>query len=94
MTEPPKRPHGPNNTEYRVPYDKSPYNTETRDPHAPSLAPRRKILAGTGGSSVGSLIAVVLAYHLPDAPPEVVVAYSGLLIVGSGFLLSYFVPEG
>ena len=60
---------------------------------ARSIAPTRKVLAaGAGGGGIGVPLSVILAYHLPEMPTEVAVAYSGLLVAVLSFLAGYLVP--
>lgn len=60
---------------------------------ASSIAPTRKVLAvGAGGGGIGIPLSVILAYHLPEIPTEVAVAYAGLLVAVLSFLAGYLVP--
>lgn len=59
-----------------------------------SSAPTRKVLAaGAGGGGIGIPLSVILAYHLPEMPTEVAVAYSGLLVAALSFAAAYLVPS-
>lgn len=59
-----------------------------------SSAPTRKVLAaGAGGGGIGIPLSVILAYHLPEIPTEVAVAYSGLLVAALSFAAAYLVPS-
>lgn len=60
---------------------------------AGGIAPTRKVLAaGAGGGGIGVPLSVILAYHLPEMPTEVAVAYSGLLVAFLSVLAGYLVP--
>jgi uncharacterized membrane protein YfcA len=64
-----------------------------RPASASSIAPTRKVLAaGAGGGGIGVPLSVILAYHLPEMPTEVAVAYSGLLVAFLSFAAGYLVP--
>ena len=56
-------------------------------------APRPKVTAGVAGGSIGTNLAVVLAYYT-SMEGEVALALSGLLITGLSFLAAYFMPPG
>jgi len=60
---------------------------------ASHIAPTRKVLAaGAAGGGIGVPLSVILAYHLPEMPAEVTVAYAGLLVAFLSFLAGYLVP--
>ncbi len=73
-------------------YERAPYYTETRNPSG-SLVPQPKVFAGVSGGSVAALVAVVIAHQFPDTPPEVITAYSSLLIIALSFAMAYLVPN-
>lgn len=58
-----------------------------------SRTPRRKPLAFLGGGGVGGHVAIILAFYLPDYPPEVISAFAVLLVLALGFVSSYLVAS-
>lgn len=66
---------------------------EAREPPvSPSGAPKRKVLASAVGAGLGGNISVILTFHLPTMPPEVVAAYTSVLIALLGMVFAYLVP--
>jgi hypothetical protein len=59
----------------------------------PSKVPKKKVAAAGVGGGLGGNVAVILAFHLPDLPPEVVAAYTALLVTILALLSAYLTPE-
>ncbi len=67
-------------------------NQTPEEPTKHSKAPTRKVASFTAGGALGGHVAVIAAYHLPTLPPEVIGAYTALLVLLVGGLVAYLVP--
>ena len=47
------------------------------------------MLAAAAGGGFGGHIAVVVAYHMPDVPPEGTAAYSSLVVTALALVAAY-----
>lgn len=58
-----------------------------------SKAPRKKVIAGTGGALGGGEIARLVIFFSPTLPPDVALTVAVLSITITSFLSAYFTPS-